>query len=193
LQGIDTRLDSRTPRSPGHATGEACCIWLTGLSGAGKSTVSVALQEALSGREIRPAVLDGDVIRRGLNRDLGFSAADRDENIRRIGEVAWLMVDASLFVIVAFISPFRAQRDRVRALFEPGQFVEVFVDTPLAECERRDVKGLYAAARSGLVKDFTGIDSPYEPPLAPEVHLQTTRCTPQEAAAQVLEWLDRRP
>lgn len=149
------------------------CLWLTGLSGAGKSTLSNALEAALHAKGRHVYVLDGDNIRLGLNRDLGFSAADRDENIRRVAEVAKLMVDAGLIVIVAFISPFRAQRDAARLLFERGEFVEVYVDAPFATCEQRDTKGLYAKARQGLLKDFTGLDSPYEPPSAPELHLKT--------------------
>jgi bifunctional enzyme CysN/CysC len=127
-------------------------------------------------------LLDGDNVRHGLNKDLGFSEADRVENIRRVGEVAKLMTDAGLIVITAFISPFRAERDMVRSMMQPGEFVEVFIDTPLAEAEKRDVKGLYAKARAGKLKNFTGIDSPYEAPLTPEIRVDTTAMTPEAAA-----------
>lgn len=131
-------------------------------------------------------------MRHGLNRDLGFTEADRVENIRRVAEVARLMVDAGLVVLVSFISPFRSERRMARELFAEGEFVEVFVDTPLEECERRDVKGLYAKARQGALKNFTGIDSPYEAPQAPEVHVRTTHLSPAEAAEEVLQRLERR-
>ncbi len=134
-------------------------------------------------------VLDGDNVRHGLNRDLGFSAADRDENIRRVAEVARLMVDAGLIVIVAFISPFRAQRDAARALFDSGEFVEIFVDATLARCEQRDTKGLYAKARQGLISDFTGLDSPYEPPLAPELHLKTDQLSVVQCLSEITEFI----
>jgi bifunctional enzyme CysN/CysC len=165
------------------------CLWLTGLPAAGKSTISNALEKRLFAAGRHTYLLDGDDIRLGLNRDLGFSEADRIENIRRISEVAKLLVDAGLIAIVSFISPYRTQRDRARSLFEPGEFLEIFVDTPLRECERRDPKGLYAKARRGELKNFTGIDSPYEPPVSPEVHLQTTLQTPDECVASVLQVL----
>ena len=149
------------------------CIWLTGLSGSGKSTIANALELALHKEGRHTFLLDGDNVRHGLNRDLGMSAEDRAENIRRVGEVAKLMVDAGLLVVTAFISPFCADRERVRAMFAAGEFVEVFVDTPLAECEKRDPKGLYQKARAGVIKDFTGIDSPYEAPQSAELVLQT--------------------
>ena len=149
------------------------CIWFTGLSGSGKSTIADALDKQLHEQGRHTYLLDGDNLRRGLNRDLGFTEAERVENIRRVGEVAKLMVDAGLIVLVSFISPFRAERQLARELFGHAEFIEVFVDTPLAECERRDAKGLYARARRGELKNFTGIDSPYEPPLAAEVHLQS--------------------
>lgn len=152
-----------------------CCIWFTGLSGAGKSTLANCLEQRLHAQGVHTYLLDGDNVRQGLNRDLGFSDADRMENIRRVAEVARLMVDAGLVVIVAFISPFRAERDFARSLLAPGEFVEVFVDTPLDECERRDTKGLYARARAGSLLQFTGISSPYEPPLQPEIHLDFVR------------------
>jgi bifunctional enzyme CysN/CysC len=132
-------------------------------------------------------LLDGDNVRHGLNKDLGFTEADRIENIRRVGEVAKLMADAGLIVLTAFISPFRAEREMVRALMPAGEFVEIFVDTPLAEAERRDVKGLYAKARAGQLKNFTGIDSPYEPPVAPDIRIDTTAMTPDAAAELIVE------
>jgi bifunctional enzyme CysN/CysC len=135
-------------------------------------------------------ILDGDNVRHGLNRDLGFTEVDRVENIRRVAEVAKLMVDAGLIVIVAFISPYRAEREMARGLFEPGEFVEVFVDTPLEECERRDVKGLYAKARRGEVKNFTGIDSVYEPPQSPEIHIRTVGVVPETCVTPVMQFLD---
>jgi len=159
------------------------CLWLTGLPAAGKSTIANALERHLFAVGRHTYLLDGDDIRLGLNKDLGFSETDRTENVRRVSEVARLLVDAGLIVIVSFISPHRAHRDRARSLFEPGEFLEIFVDTPLQECERRDPKGLYAKARRGEIRNFTGIDSPYEPPLAPEVHLQTTLQTPDECVA----------
>lgn len=149
------------------------CIWLTGLSGAGKSTLARVLECELHGSGMFVYVLDGDNIRHGLNSDLSFSPEARRENIRRIAEVARLMVDAGLIVVVAFISPFRAERKFARSLFEAGEFIEVFVDAPLAVCEQRDIKGLYAQVRQGTLKQFTGIDSPYEGPECPEIHLHT--------------------
>ncbi len=157
-------------------------LWLTGLSGAGKSTIANLVEMRLARMNRHTFLLDGDNVRHGLNKDLGFAEADRVENIRRVGEVAKLMTDAGLIVITAFISPFRSERDMVRAMMQPGEFVEVFIDTPLAEAEKRDVKGLYAKARSGQLKNFTGIDSPYEAPHAPEIHIDTTQMTAEAAA-----------
>lgn len=150
-----------------------CCVWFTGLSGAGKTTLAMALEEKLhvAGRHVY--LLDGDNIRHGINSDLGFSAQDRIENIRRVAEVAHLMVDAGLIVLVALISPFREDRLKARSLFGPGEFIEIFVDASLDVCEHRDIKGLYAKARRGELRDFTGIDSPYEAPLEPEVRVDT--------------------
>jgi bifunctional enzyme CysN/CysC len=134
-------------------------------------------------------LLDGDNVRHGLNKDLGFTQADRVENIRRVGEVAKLMTDAGLIVITAFISPFRAERQMVRDMMPPGEFFEIFIDTPLAEAEARDIKGLYKKARAGQLKNFTGIDSPYEPPSAPELHIDTTKLTPEDAAELIVTTL----
>jgi bifunctional enzyme CysN/CysC len=165
------------------------CIWFTGLSGSGKSTIANLLEKRLHAEGKHTYLLDGDNVRHGLNRDLGFTEADRVENIRRVAEVARLMVDAGLVVLVSFISPFRSERRMARELFAEGEFVEVFVDTPIEECEKRDVKGLYAKARKGDLKNFTGIDSPYEPPEAPEVRLQAVHCSPQACVDQILESL----
>jgi bifunctional enzyme CysN/CysC len=169
-----------------------CVLWLTGLSGAGKSTIANRVEAELHRRGHHTYLLDGDNVRHGLNRDLGFTDADRVENIRRVSEVARLMVDAGLVVIVSFISPFRSEREMARGLFEDGEFVEVYVDTPLAIAEERDPKGLYRKARAGQLANFTGIDSPYEPPEDPEVRVQTTDATVEESVAQVLEALQSR-
>lgn len=165
------------------------CVWFTGLSGSGKSTLANLLEKRLYIEGCHTYLLDGDNVRHGLNRDLGFTEADRAENIRRAAEVARLMVDAGLIVLVSFISPFRAERQMARQLFAPGEFMEVFVDTPIAECEQRDVKGLYAKARRGELKHFTGIDSPYEPPEVPELRLLTTHVSPEACVEQVLHAL----
>ena len=162
-------------------------VWFTGLSGAGKSTIANLVDVKLRRMNRHAYLLDGDNVRHGLCRDLGFTDADRVENVRRVGEVARLMADAGLIVLCAFISPFRAERAMVRAMMVPGEFVEVFVDTPLAEAERRDVKGLYAKARAGGLANFTGIDSPYEPPAEPELRVDTTRMTPGAAAELIVE------
>ncbi len=165
------------------------CIWFTGLSGAGKSTLANLLEKRLHVEGKHTYLLDGDNLRHGLNRDLGFTEADRVENIRRVAEVARLMADAGLIVLVSLISPFRTERRMARNLFAPGEFVEVFVDTPLQECERRDAKGLYAKARRGELQNFTGIDSPYELPEAPEVHLRMDRDLPEACVAAILSAL----
>jgi bifunctional enzyme CysN/CysC len=154
------------------------CIWLTGLSGSGKSTLADLLERRLHDDGKHTYILDGDSVRHGLNRDLSFTTADRVENIRRVAEVAKLMVDAGLVVIVALISPFRAERRAARALFAPGEFIEVFVDTPFEECARRDPKGLYAKARGGELQNFTGFDSGYEPPEHCDVHIETMQHSP---------------
>jgi bifunctional enzyme CysN/CysC len=164
-------------------------IWLTGLSGAGKSTIANLVEKKLLARGRHTFLLDGDNVRHRLNKDLGFTEADRIENIRRVGEVARLMSDAGLIVITAFISPFRAERDMVRALMEPGEFMEVFVDAPLAVAEERDVKGLYAKARAGQIANFTGIDSPYEAPEHPDIHIDTTSMSADQAADVIVDAL----
>ncbi len=173
-------------RLSGHRSG---VIWLTGLSGAGKSTLANLLEQRLHAAGMRTYLLDGDNVRHGLNKDLGFDAADRVENVRRVAEVANLMVDAGVIVITAFISPFRAERRMARALLQPAEFIEVFVDAPLEVTEARDPKGLYRKARRGELRNFTGIDSPYEAPEQPELRLDTSRTTPAQAAAQLHEHL----
>ena len=164
-------------------------LWFTGLSGAGKSTIANLVEKKLAALGRHTFLLDGDNVRHGLNRDLGFTEADRIENIRRVGEVARLMADAGLIVLTAFISPFRAERHMVRRMVPEGEFFEIFVDTPLADAEERDVKGLYAKARSGELKNFTGIDSPYETPEAPEIRIDTTRMSAEQAADAIVEAL----
>ncbi|WP_417247358.1 MULTISPECIES: sulfate adenylyltransferase subunit CysN [Celeribacter] len=164
-------------------------LWLTGLSGSGKSTIANIVEKKLARMNRHTFLLDGDNVRHGLNKDLGFTEADRVENIRRVGEVARLMTDAGLIVITAFISPFRSERNMVRSMMQPGEFLEVFVDTPLEVAESRDVKGLYAKARSGELKNFTGIDSPYEYPEAPDLRIDTTKMTPEEAADAIIDRL----
>lgn len=165
-------------------------LWLTGLSGAGKSTLAHRLEDLLFERSCRTYVLDGDNVRHGLCRDLGFSSVDRQENIRRIGEMGKLMADAGLIVITAFISPFRADRDGVRALVGAGDFIEVYCDAPLPVCEQRDVKGLYQKARAGVIPEFTGISSPYEAPLHPELAVATGRDTIEHCAQQIIAYLE---
>ena len=161
-------------------------LWFTGLSGSGKSTIANLVEKKLHALGKHTFLLDGDNVRHGLNKDLGFTETDRIENIRRVGEVAKLMIDAGLIVLTAFISPFRAERDMVRGLLPEGEFFEIFVDTPLEEAERRDVKGLYKKARSGALKNFTGIDSPYEAPEKPEIRVDTMRESPEEAAERIV-------
>lgn len=179
-----TKEDRRAQN--GHGS---CTLWFTGLSGSGKSTIANAVSNELFRQGINEYVLDGDNIRHGLNKDLGFSEADRTENIRRIGEVAKLFVDSGQIVTTAFISPFRSDRDNVRVLFQEGEFIEVFIDCPLDECERRDPKQLYVKARKGEIKDFTGIDSPYESPENPEIIIRSDLVTVEEAVEQVLGYL----
>ncbi|MEA3195888.1 MAG: bifunctional enzyme CysN/CysC [Betaproteobacteria bacterium] len=167
-------------------------VWLTGLSGAGKSTLASAVARVLFAKGMHAYVLDGDNLRHGLNRDLGYSDADRAENIRRVGEVAKIMIDAGLIVLVALISPFRADRRRVRELFDPGEFIEVHVSTPLQACELRDPKGLYRKARAGEMPEFTGISSPYEPPEAPQLELDTARLSVRDCVERILGLLELR-
>lgn len=163
------------------------CYWFTGLSGAGKSTIANLLDKQLFLDGRHTYVLDGDNIRHGLNQDLSFTDADRVENIRRVTEVAKLMLDAGLIVLVSFISPFRSERRMAREMFADGEFVEVFVDAPLKLCEQRDVKGLYLKARQGLLKNFTGIDSPYECPIEPDIHLNTAHMSPEQCVQAIIE------
>ncbi len=184
-QALDVSKEARVAIK-GHRPG---VVWFTGISGAGKSTIANALERRLHTLGCHTATLDGDNVRHGLNRDLGFTDADRVENIRRVGEVAKLMADAGLLVLVSFISPFRAERDAARALVDAGEFVEVFVDTPLEVAERRDRKGLYRKARAGSLPHFTGIDSPYEPPPSPEVRIDTVTTSVEESVEQIVSQL----
>jgi len=170
----------------GHGS---CVLWFTGLSGSGKSTIANAFSSFLFKEGISEYVLDGDNIRHGLNRDLGFSDEDRSENIRRIGEVAKLFVDSGAIVTTAFISPFRSDRQLVRDLFDENEFIEVYVHCPLEECERRDPKQLYAKARRGEIRDFTGIDSPYEEPINPEITIRSDLSSVDEAVAIIKDYL----
>lgn len=169
-----------------------CVLWLTGLSGSGKSTVANALEQRLFALGYHSFLLDGDNVRHGLNQDLGFSDADRIENIRRVGEVAKLMTDAGLIVVTAFISPFQQDRESVRRLFPSGEFLEVFVDAPLSVCESRDPKGLYRKARAGQIPHFTGISSPYEAPLHPEIHIRTAEEHLNQSVARIISTLQLR-
>ncbi|CEG28913.1 adenylyl-sulfate kinase [Bacillus sp. B-jedd] len=176
-----------------HLNGhQSFVLWFTGLSGSGKSTLANEVDRQLYSLGVRSYVLDGDNIRHGLNRGLGFSKEDRVENIRRIGEVSKLFVDSGQVVLAAFISPFREDRDGVRKLFDGGEFIEVFTSSPLEVCEKRDVKGLYQKARRGEIREFTGIDSPYEIPLEPELVVDTSSATVAESARQVIGFLKER-
>ncbi|MEK6460965.1 adenylyl-sulfate kinase [Heyndrickxia faecalis] len=176
-------------RLNGHSS---AVLWFTGLSGAGKSTLSVAVEQELHRRGIRTYILDGDNIRHGLNKNLGFSPEDRKENIRRIGEVSKLFVDAGVMVLTAFISPYRADRDMVRELVEDNEFVEIYVNCPLEECEQRDPKGLYKKARNGEIQNFTGIDAPYEAPEHPELVVETDKQPLEQAVGQVIRFLEEK-
>jgi bifunctional enzyme CysN/CysC len=184
-QALDVNKTARALRNGQRP----CTLWLTGYSGAGKSTIANLVEKKLFAMGRRTYLLDGDNVRHGINKDLGFTDQDRVENIRRVAEVARLMVDAGLIVMVSFISPFRAERNAARALFDTGEFFEIFIDTPFAEAEKRDVKGLYKKARSGALKNFTGIDSPYEPPESPEIRIDTTASSPEQAADTIIEHL----
>jgi len=187
-QAVEVDVRARSSLK-GHGPAVA---WFTGLSGAGKSTIANRVEQRLHALGVHTYLLDGDNVRHGLNRDLGFTEADRVENIRRVGEVAKLMTDAGLIVITAFISPFRAEREMVRSMLPEGEFIEVFIDTPLAEAEKRDVKGLYKKARSGQLKNFTGIDSPYEAPEDPELRIDTVKLSAEQAAEKIVEALLKR-
>ncbi|MEJ5992469.1 sulfate adenylyltransferase subunit CysN [Ramlibacter sp. PS3R-8] len=188
MQHVDVNKEARA-RVMGQ---KPCVLWFTGFSGSGKSTIANMVEKQLHAMGRHTYLLDGDNVRHGLNKDLGFTDADRVENIRRVAEVARLMVDAGLIVLTAFISPFEAERAMARSLVGEGEFIEIFVDTPLAVAEQRDVKGLYKKARRGELKNFTGIDSPYERPSEPQLVLDTTRISPEDAAGQVLDLLKRR-
>ena len=185
--GAVTRADRE--QLNGH---RGCTVWLTGLSGSGKSTIAVALEKELCTRGVRAYILDGDNIRHGLNKNLGFSPSDRTENIRRIGEVAKLFTDGGMVALTAFISPYRADRDQVRAIMQAGDFIEVFVDCPVETCEARDVKGLYKKARAGEIPEFTGISAPYEAPLKPELTIRTGDQAVEASVAQILGLLEER-
>ncbi len=165
-------------------------VWLTGLPSSGKSTIAFTVEHALVDRGHMAYVLDGDNIRHGLNKNLGFSAEDRAENIRRIGEVGKLFADAGLITLSSFVSPYKADRDAVRELMDEGDFVEIFIDTPVEICEERDPKGLYKKARAGEIPNFTGVSDPYEAPENPELAIETGACTPQEAAQQIISFLE---
>ncbi|MBP6335135.1 MAG: adenylyl-sulfate kinase [Bacteroidia bacterium] len=164
-------------------------IWFTGLSGSGKSTLAGMVEEELYKKKFKTFLLDGDSMRGGLNKDLGFDEQDRKENIRRVGEVCKLFSEAGLITLTAFISPFLVDRDLVRSLLEPGEFVEVFVNTPLEICEARDPNGLYSKARKGIIQNFTGIDSPYEPPVNPELTIDTVNFSVNECVQQIVEYI----
>ena len=186
-QGTVTRADRE--KLGGH---RGCTIWLTGLSGSGKSTIAVDLEKRLFERGAHTYILDGDNIRHGLNKNLGFSPADRTENIRRIGEVAKLFTDAGVVAVTAFISPYRADRDQVRALMSDGDFIEIHVDCPVEVCEGRDVKGLYKKARAGEIKEFTGISAPYEAPEKAELTIKSHELSVEQSVATILGFLEKR-
>lgn len=176
----------------GQKKQKPCVLWFTGLSASGKSTTANVVEQLLNQLNHHTYLLDGDNVRHGLNKDLGFGDADRVENIRRIGELSKLFADAGLIVLSAFISPFRSDRQMVRDLMPEGEFVEIYMNTPLAVCESRDPKGLYQKARRGEIKNFTGIDSAYEPPESPEIVLNTAECSVEDCAKQVIDYLRSR-
>lgn len=184
-----TVVRDQRERQNGH---KSFILWFTGLSGAGKSTLAHRVEQLLFEQGCKTYVFDGDNVRHGLCSDLGFSAEDRCENIRRIGEMSKLFVDAGVIALTAFISPFRRDRDLVRALVAPGDFVEIFCDTPIEVCEQRDVKGLYRKARTGEIPEFTGISSPYEVPVQPEITVRTGEHSLDDCAAQILEYLEQK-
>jgi bifunctional enzyme CysN/CysC len=186
-QAVEVDKQARI-RQNGH---RPCVLWFTGLSGSGKSTIANIVECKLHARGARTYLLDGDNVRHGLSKDLGFTDADRVENIRRIGEVARLMVDAGLIVLTAFISPFRSERRLARSMVEADEFIEIHIDTPLEVVERRDPKGLYRKARSGELRNFTGIDSPYEVPEAPELRIDTLHCDADAAADRIIACLEQ--
>jgi bifunctional enzyme CysN/CysC len=188
VQALDVDKGARSAIK-GH---RPAVLWFTGLSSSGKSTISNLVERGLNSRGCHTVLLDGDNVRHGLNRDLGFTEADRAENIRRIAEVAKLMTDAGLIALVSFISPFAAERRTARELIGADQFLEIFVDAPLSVAESRDPKGLYKKARRGEIKNFTGIGSPYERPAAPDLHLETARLSAEDAAARVMQLLEDR-
>lgn len=170
----------------------AFLLWFTGLSGSGKSTIANAVEQALVSKGIHTYLLDGDNVRKGLNNNLSFSPADRTENIRRIGEVANLMIDAGLVTLASFVSPYKVDREQVQSIVGEENYIEIFINTPLAECENRDVKGLYAMARRGEIKDFTGISAPYEAPKHPDIEVDTTKVTIAEAVAIILKYIENK-
>ncbi|QIE58256.1 adenylyl-sulfate kinase [Rasiella rasia] len=174
-------------KQKGHAP---MLLWFTGLSGSGKSTIASAVEELLFSKGIHTYVLDGDNVRQGLNKNLSFSPEDRTENIRRIAEVANLMVDAGLVVLAAFVSPYAADRENIKSIVGEDRMVEIFVNTPIAECERRDVKGLYAKARAGEIKNFTGVNAPYEMPTSPDIEINTVNTTVTEAVKRIETFLE---
>ncbi len=186
-QALDVNKDVRAAQK----NQAPCILWFTGLSGAGKSTIANLVEKKLYALGCHTYMLDGDNVRHGLNKDLGFTDADRVENIRRVAEVSRLMVDSGLIVLVSFISPFRSERRMARELVAEGEFLEVFVDTSLAEAEKRDPKGLYKKARAGQIKNFTGIDSPYEAPETPEIHIDTGKLSAEDAAEEIVEHLKK--
>jgi bifunctional enzyme CysN/CysC len=191
-QNVHRQALSITREDREHLNGhKGKVIWFTGLSGSGKSTIANALEKELHSQGKRTYILDGDNVRLGLNKDLGFTDADRVENIRRVAEVAKLMMDAGLIVITAFISPFRQEREMARELIGRDSFIEVFIDTPLEVCETRDPKGLYKKARSGQIPNMTGINSPYEPPFAPNIAINSNVITAQEAAASINSYFEK--